>query len=50
MIAQNWGRNYSPFNKHIHNSVLVVIGESLDLWKKAIGLYSFLVFIIRDYS
>jgi len=25
------GRNWSPFNKHIHESVLVVTGEILDL-------------------
>jgi len=33
MMAQAWGRNYSPFNKHIHKSVLVMIGDFLDHWK-----------------
>jgi hypothetical protein len=36
-------------NKHIHKSVLVVIGDVLDRWK-SIMLDSFRVFIIRGYS
>jgi hypothetical protein len=34
MMAQAWGRNKSPINKHIHKSVLVVIVDFLDLCEK----------------
>jgi len=32
MMAQVWGRNLSPRNKHIHKIVLVVTGDFLDLY------------------
>jgi len=31
MMAPAWGRNYSPLNKCVHKSLLVVIGDFLDL-------------------
>jgi len=30
MMGQVWGRNWSAFNKRIHNILLVVIGDFLD--------------------
>jgi len=48
-MAQAWGRNYSPFNKHVHKSVLIVIGDFLDLWKST-ELDSIPVFIVGNYS
>ena len=31
MMAPAWGRNYSPLNKRVHKSLLVVTGDFLDL-------------------